>query len=265
MNRMSSSPSVAAAGVLIAAALALGGCSGNSSGPAPAGTVTLFLYHEAGGAPLVPETGEYTSAAGNLYRVEMLRYYISRVTLHRAGGDCTAPGVHLRDIMEEATLAFDLGTVPDGVYDSLSFTFGLDPATNVTGGLPATQDNLNMLWPEPWGGGYHYMMLEGRFHETADSLIGYAVHTGAMTVAPDSVRHHHDFTVTLPLAPLTVAGDHSELYLVMDVNRWFEGAHVLDLHGFMDSIMQDLTAQEALEENGAGAFRLATVVPGNAR
>lgn len=237
--------------------LLFAGCSGNPSSPSPAGSVSLRLDHVVEGSPLVPDAGEYVNAAGNVYRVESLRYFISNVILRRAGGpDVVLGGAHLRDIDDDATRTWTMD-VPDGTYDEIRFTFGLDDTMNVSGRLGSSQAVTNMAWPEPWGGGYHYMMFEGKFHGTPpDTLLqSFALHMGATIPPGETVRQHFYVPVTLALAPpLTVAGDDHELGLVMDLNRWFDGPDTLDLAGWLNPRMQDPAALDTLEANGGDVF-----------
>ena len=224
--------------------------------PAP-GSVTLRFDHQVAGQPLRTYELRYTNAAGNLYSVSKLAYYVSDVRLRRGdGSEFVVGAVHYCNAESISTRDFALGDVPDGTYTALVFTFGLNEARNVTGGLPSSLWH-DMAWPETWGGGYHYMQMEGRYADsTGSASIGYATHTGRRRLASDPAPYHHFFTVTLPLAPLVVQRDAWRIGLTMDIDEWYRGPHVYDLTAFGPNIMIDLYAQSLLMENGADVFSM---------
>lgn len=246
-------------GLVLVLLAALLGC-GDDGGVVPprAGGVTLQLDHTVGGVPLSTYELRYTNAAGNLYSVSKLAYYISDVRLRRGdGSEFVVDAVHYRNVDSSRTRDFDLGEVPDGTYTALVFTFGLNATRNVTGGLP---DALwfDMAWPETWGGGYHYMQMEGTYADsTGTGPIGYATHTGRRRLASDPMAYHHFFDVTLPLDPLVVQKDRWQVRLNMDIDEWYRGPNVYDFRAYGPNIMIDLGAQAALMQNGADVFSIA--------
>lgn len=242
---------------------ALGGCGGSDqpAAPTPEGSVTVLLDHEVDGVPVEFDTLAYVNPGGLTYQVETLVYYVSDLALRRTGGTFyEAEAVHYRDAELDATRAWTVTGVPDGAYDQVRFTFGLDEGWNVTGGLPLTIENLNMQWPDLWGGGYHYMKLEGKYLAADDSLEILALHTGATIPEGDTVRYHHFFTVTLPAA-ITIVGDAWNVRLVMNLNEWFHNPEDYLLPDHPGVIMRDRPAQQLLMENGQDVFTVADVTP----
>jgi hypothetical protein len=251
------------------------------------GTVVLALDHMVDGVPLSMNDTYYTNAAGNPYDVETIYYFISDVVLQAVGGRGTSgPSqfetglIHLRDAEDATTRLASIADVPTGDYSGVSFVFGLDEEKNVTrgpgGSYPAIYDDL-MSWPEIWGGGYHYMRLEGHFEAVDGDTIGYLVHTGRRQFTNDPINgteaeaHHHHFTVTLDV-PLSVGKDETwTVPIYMNLNRWYEGAHQLDLNDYYPmeggddhgdgheggghgAFMTNLEVQGMLRDNGAGVF-----------
>lgn len=257
------------------------GCSDDDGGPmAPAtGSVTVHFDHQAGGVPLTSGDLDgndfaYENAAGNQYSIEKLRYFVSDIQFRRTNG--TTYGVddyHYRDVSLDETRSYTIAGVPAGTYDAISFTFGLDPTKNVPG-PPINQDpnTLGMGWPDNWGGGWHYMILEG-FHNAADP-VSYKTHTGRRYIttpgpndppdAPDIVPYNHHFEVTLPL-PTTfhLDGDNWEVRVIMEINGWYEDP-LFDFQAFFptgtEGIMVNLTAQAMLQQNGPGCFSVTSAV-----
>lgn len=245
-----------------------------------AGTVVLFLDHEVDGQPLELESSTssfpYRNAAGNAYNVSDLSYYVSRFRVHQSDGTSFGfDGVHLRDVSspDPGNRSVTLAGVPAGRYNAVSFTFGLDARLNISGGLDPF-GYIEIPWPEDWGGGYHYMMMNGVYDNGA-TTIPYLVHTGrryltadhplAEPPGPDLVAHHHFFEVFLPVTEFHISGgDTWDVPIIMNVNGWYQEP-LFDLRDYFrggqaESIMIHLDAQAVLMENGmANVFRIGTV------
>lgn len=235
------------------------GCGDDPAAPAT-GHVTLHFDHEVDGDSLVLNQRRYANTAGNAYSVVRLRYFVSDVVLHRSdGAQALLAGVHYRDAESLSTRDLHAGGVPQGTYTALTFTFGLDEARNRTGALPNTLENARMAWPEDWGGGYHYMQLEGRYLPATGPETGFAVHTGRRQLASDPVAFHHHVRVTLPLLGFAIRDTQREISVLMNVNEWFANPNVYDFAAFPPNIMIDLQAQGLLRENGQDAFRIGAV------
>jgi hypothetical protein len=245
----------------LACTLVAGGCNDQESvGPGDLGTVTLELDHDVAGEPLVFDAVRYTNAAGNRYDVTTLRYYLSDLELVRGDGVSFAlPAVHYRDGRDLRTRDWTAPGVPDGDYTAIRFTFGLDSLRNVTGSLPATTENLAMEWPPTLGGGYHYMMLDGRYELPGGGLDGWVAHFGRLQRDVDLAPMHHFFRVELRIAALAVRGDAWRVRLVMDLDQWFRSPENFDFSIYGGSVMENPNAQETLEDNGRDAFRTAEV------
>lgn len=251
--------------VVAALALAVVSCSDDDDPVAPAAGVVIFHFDQEVGLdnPLVIESSTtnfpYTNAAGNPYNVSELKYFVSNFRVHNMGGTVFGVDDYLfRDAEDPSTRNYWLGGVPAGTYNAISFTFGLDAKTNVSGALPI----LEILWPENWGGGYHYMEMNGNYQDSGTSYP-YRTHTGRRFIAnagdpsgegPDSVAHHHFFEVYLPVKPFTITGgDTWDVTAVMDVNGWYENPlydHRTYFPLGQGNVMTDLDAQAILMENG---------------
>lgn len=226
--------------------------------------VELQFDHEVGTDALTFNDKTFTNAAGNVYSIETLKYYISNITFHQTDGTTfTVDGEHYRDASDASTRELLIDDFTDGTYDKLTFTFGLDEQTNETGGLENISVNNNMEWPDAMGGGYHYMKLEGKFVDTSSSTneASYNIHYGAT----DGTPYH--FEVTIEGGELNfdiTEGKSYEVHVVVDINKWFEGNNNFDFNTYGSSIMGNPSAQEAIKANGeAGLFEVHHVVEAN--
>lgn len=257
---------IAALGALAAIGASLAGCGGDGPTvpPPTTGTVALQFDHRVGASDLVLETDTYTNAAGNAYRVSELRYFVSNLEFVRGDGTThVVGGVHLRDAEVANSRAWQATGIPAGHYTAVRFRFGLDTARNVPNGLPATVENLRMVWPELLGGGYHYMLLDGFYTDSANPPTWMA-HLGRLVSMTQPTPVDPSFVVELPAVIHVAGGSHADVQVVVDVNQWFAASEIYDFEVYGAFMMDNPVALTALHDNGAaGVFSLGavTVVP----
>ena len=230
--------------------------------PVPTGHLKVHFVTEVDGHTLQYDVLDYVNDAGNHYEVNEVRYFISRVVLTNADGTQVSitdnDGIHYYDSDISSTFNWLIDDeLPVGKYKSISFVFGLDAAQNVTGFF-VNPPETNMAWPEPIGGGYHYMQINGKWLNTSDELTPFCLHSGIGQTYQDGEITgfvHNFFTVTLPLASLEIGeSTTSEITLRMNVNNWFREPNVYDFNEWGGAIMQNQAAQEVLKANGKNVF-----------
>ena len=135
-------------------------------------------------------------------------------------------------------------------YDAISFVLGLNEADNTQGRFPNPPQNA-MEWPEPLGGGYHYMKLEGKYLK--DGLTAnYNTHTGASKGIPYFVE------INLPTS-FTLAGKATKAEISMDINKWYQDPSTYNFSDYGEMIMGNADAQKIVSENGVNVFSLGTI------
>ncbi|MCB0429094.1 MAG: hypothetical protein H6585_03060 [Flavobacteriales bacterium] len=208
------------------------------------GSIRFGIVHQVDQQELFADSIVYMNAAGNQYSVSKLEYYVSGITLTGDGIDSYTDGkVHYVNAFRSSTCQWVMENIPVGDYNKISFHIGLVPDSNKTGGLPGNMENINMAWPEPMGGGYHFLKLEGHFLDSANAVAGYALHVGT-NACLGSV--YLDTT-------LTVRFQNQRLDLVMNVNEWFGNPTRLDLNQ-VNYTMGDQVRMLELINNGTNAF-----------
>lgn len=203
------------------------------------GTLSLEASHHFDQQSILPDSVHLVNEAGYDLSISRLQYFLSGIRLHKADGTTAL----LKDILYvdmEAANKWRLYDIPAGTYTGISFLIGLDSANNFHERLPATPEHLNMEWPEPMGGGYHFLKMEGHYRDQ-DRLQGYAMHVGG-----------NGFTIETERIPvsLTIGADAAALSLQMNVAEWFRNPHTYDFNLHGNYTMGDAPAMQMLTENG---------------
>ena len=224
----------------------------------PGGHIKLNFSFVVDNDSLRLDTCMYQNAAGNLYEVNDVQFFISHVRLETASGEIVEiadnQGIHYTDIRIPGTLSWNIADVlPAEEYKSITFVFGLEGEQNTTGFFPNPPEN-NMSWPDMIGGGYHYMKINGRWIDESGVRQPFNLHSGKISNS-DGTFADNTFTVTLPLENFAVIHkETSDITLQMNINAWFSNPNTFDFNVFGGSIMQNREAQEVLRENGWDVF-----------
>ncbi len=157
----------------------IGSCHKEKTGP---GKINIRFAEIVNGQPLKADTLMYMNEAGNNYLVTEVQYFISNVKLNYSDGTSykigDSRGVHYVDSDIDGTHRWNItDEIPEGVVDSVVFTFGLWEGINVTGFFTDPPES-NMFWPDALGGGYHYMKLNGKWLDTNNMLSPFNFHLG---------------------------------------------------------------------------------------
>lgn len=211
----------------------------------PIHSFSINIGHRVSGTALTAGVFSYTTAAGYPFSVTSLKYYLSSIHLVRNDGKVfPLESAHYADAFDATTLRMIYPGFAAGTYTAIEFNIGLDSAHNVSYSLPATQQNLNMEWPDPMGGGYHFLKLEGHF-TASDGDFGYAMHIGKT-----------GFHVPLHLVRNVVIEDGKDcvLSLIMDVNEWFQSPWKYDFVKDGNYTMGIDSLMRKISDNGKDVF-----------
>ncbi|MDP1623049.1 MAG: hypothetical protein Q8M08_12010 [Bacteroidales bacterium] len=236
---------------------------------APSGTVSFTIDHRVNGEPLQLNELKYTNAAGNIYMVNDLMYFISDITFYRNDGSRKVIGawkeIFYVDEVIPATKTIKFpDKIPTGSYDSISFIFGISEAKNKSF-MFVNPPEVIMGWPEVLGGGYHYMMLNGKWKDTTGTVMPFNFHLGIGQLYKgngyniDSIYAfvQNYFRVTLPGSSFQMADKGNLTFLLtMNIEKWFESPHVYDHNHWGGAIMQRQPAMQMAKENGWDVFSI---------
>ena len=218
------------------------------------GDLTLVVSHEVDGQPLVTDTLCYMTEAGNRFLVTEIQWFLSDLELCDTQGQWVTLGdVFYFDTNLPERQAIRFEAVPAATYRTLRFTFGMNDANNLTGRF-SNPPERDMFWPEPLGGGYHYMKLNGKFLDGNGNLAPMNIHLGRGQNADFTEFYDNSFIVEIPIELTIIENDDNALNLVMIIDNWFRDPHVYDINAFGSAIMQNQEAQQTLKENGHNVF-----------
>ena len=203
----------------------------------------------------------YTNTAGNLYQVNEIKYFISKIYFiahdKKMIEVTQKQGIHYVDCSMEATLHWKINDIPQKDYHAISFVFGLNKEDNKSNRFVNPPES-NFSWPNFLGGGYHYMQINGKFLNSTGNLQNMNIHTGIGQIKNenDSITQfvHNYFTVILPVNFSVNETHTTSLTLNMEVQRWFDTPNIYNFNEFGTGIMQNQRAQELLKENGWNVF-----------
>jgi len=218
----------------------------------PETQITINMKHMVGNNLADFDNIQYTNAFGNLYSVITLKYFVSDFRFYKTNSDAIFVDQEFYvDALDETTLTLDLNTtLPPDDYTTVSFVFGLNTAKNITGAFPNPPENA-MEWPQPMGGGYHYMKLEGKI-DSSGTINNYQAHTGA------TMGNANFINVIIPVSFSTMDKEEMNLNIIMDINKWWAVPNMLDLNE-VTMIMGNQEMQEKLKANGQYVFSMGSI------
>ncbi len=237
---------------------------------AETGRLKIEFSHTVDNQPIQLNTNIYVNEAGNPYELIDIMYFISDVKLYPRNGtpllidDSTA--IHYTDIHIPTTLTWNVyDPIPVNVYDSISFTFGLNEQRNQSLAFVNPPES-NMAWPEVLGGGYHYMMINGKWLDPQNTATPFNFHHGIGQIYTDTITYNTNtitsfvqnyFEVCLPLSALQITNNNtSAVTLNMAIDSWFKTPHTWDHNYWSGSVMQKQRALQTIKENGFDVFSI---------
>jgi hypothetical protein len=237
----------------------------------PSGKIIFNFLHYCDGAPLYLDSTIYVNEAGNLYEVNEIQYFISDVTLYRNDGKkvmlTKENDIYYVDTDIPATNKWQVfDPIPEGTYTGITFTFGINDKKNQSF-MYVNPPEVNMVWPEFLGGGYHYMKLNGKYDDPP-YLRPFNFHLGIGQIYPPNSHNydsiiafvHNHFEVTLPNSGFTIAEDQTRtIDIIMQVEEWFRNPNTWDHTVYGNYTMENQDAMQAMKENGHNVFKVGTI------
>lgn len=222
------------------------------------GDTEIHVSYTVNGHPLTTDSLCYVNEAGNKFLITEIQWFISNFEFQNDKGEWVSLNqIAYLDTNIPESQTFRLISIPVGKYQKIRFTFGLNETDNLTGRFPDPPER-DMFWPEPLGGGYHYMKLNGKYLDDNDELVPMNIHLGIGQNEDLSAFYQNYFTVEFPLDFELQENANNVIYLDMNIDNWFRNPKTYDLKQFGSAIMQNQEAQQLLKDNGHDVFSIKT-------
>jgi len=217
---------------------------------ASATDVTLVLESMHGSAPFRLQSVYPGVRVGSFYRPELLRYYISKITIHHDGTKSTPlPDTYLLVDAKEVQ-RYSLGDLDVAVVDSITFFIGIDKERNHLDPTtypdwhPLALKTPSMHWG--WTAGYRFVTYEGMAGTSESKLTaGFQIHT-LDNALYTRVQVAASATRTATGMDIPIKADYARLLDAIDVSRG------LIMHGSTDE------AVTLMRNMGASVFTRGT-------
>lgn len=225
------------------------------------GQVKLKFDNIVGGKTLVLSSYNYSNGSNEQFNIETLKYFISNIKLTNNKGEIyTVPkkdAYFLVDASKQASL-FPTVKVPEGKYQKLEFTLGLDKETNIlpleerTGILDISAND--MYWG--WNTGYIFFKMEGNSPVSTAKDKKFRYHIGLFggdkTPTKDNVKV---IQVDLTAAGAAEVKENlsSDIHLMVDLGKVFDGPNKISIA--TNSTVMVGGPNDLIANNYAGMFR----------
>ena len=203
---------------------------------------------------------QFTNAFGNELSIERLRYLVSDIKLTKNNGETILINNYsLLNLEDNNTLSISSDqNLITGSYDNISFVLGFKNEYNIDGAYP---DLNSASWniPPMLGGGYHFMQLDGKYINNDGNEASYNYHLirAADNPGPNPTFPQDTF-IEISLGPISIL-DSSEVFISMNIAKWFEDPNLWDLNLYNQMLMPNSMAQIMMYENGQNIFNIESI------
>lgn len=207
--------------------------------------INLNIGYKVDNFSFLIDTFLYITDVGYQYKITKLNYYLSQLSLIKSDSTTLLlKDYQYVDAVVPSTNQLTLKNIPAGDYIGLQFNIGLDSIHNISNALATTADNINMQWPDPMGGGYHFLKFEGDYIDSSGNY-GFAMHVGTNTCLIPVKIFKHVVILTNKTTPVN---------MVMNINEWFRNPNLFDFDVDGNYIMGNAAAMNKIAENGVDVF-----------
>ncbi|MFM2207816.1 MAG: hypothetical protein RL213_1791 [Bacteroidota bacterium] len=235
------------------AAILLPGCREEQDEPVPTNGVVHFrITNMVGNDTLRLSQLSYTNAAGNTWQVDLLKYYVSNITLVKDNG--TLHNLKNYDLVDEELPESKIiggNEIPVGRYSSLRFYVGVDSTRNNSLDQSGDLDpSYGMFWP--WNTGYIFFKHEGFYMDTTGALQALLFHYGTDLSL---------VSVEIPVE-LNITGGSKTVDIAFDLQSLYDSPNIIDFN--VDNYHQSTFGSErswieAMKQNLAASFRVTSI------
>lgn len=242
MKKYISIHSVIALCVIVSSSFLLNSCSESDSPSTPSPTKTgklVLEFDNVAGEDELTLGKEYTNASGEKFKVSKFKYFVSNISLKTSAGTVftvpKASGYFLIDESTKSSQKLEIANVPEGDYSEVTFTIGVDSATNainpidMVGALDLEGPANDMYWD--WNSGFIFFKMEGESPAITEVEKNFRFHIGGYGRGGGSaINNIRKTTVKFNSSIATVRESiKPEIHLLGDIMKVFSGSKMISL------------------------------------
>lgn len=221
------------------------------------GTLDVDITNVVNGQPLLLSSSSYTNANSDTFKVDMLKYYFTNVSLKTPTGYVytEVESYYLVNQANTTSLHLKIKKVPRASYSSMQFLIGVDKDRNTSGAQTGALDPINdMFWT--WNSGYIMAKLEGTSPQSGDASKKIIFHLGGFNGLYTSVR---SVNLNFPNTANVSETHTPTVNLEADIAKWFSGVNITNFSTDY-FIMTPNAKSKAIADNYANMFTVTSVV-----
>jgi len=230
------------------------------------GKLIFEFGHQINGVDVRYDQLIYENAAGNVYEITNIQWFMSDITLvNKNGNEFLLEGddwIHYIDTDIPETQIWEIDQdIPTGEYVSIRFTFGIKGEKNIPNRFTDPPES-NMLWPYHMGGdegGYHYMKLNGFWRSLNLERTPFNFHIGVGQIYNDQGEViefvQNWFEKEIPSSSFSMPAEKTvRIAFKMNIENWFKNPHEYDHNQYGGKIMNNQEAMGKIKDNGIDVF-----------
>jgi hypothetical protein len=190
------------------------------------GTIVLIIEPCFNNKPLHLDGTVYVNAKGDSLCVDLFKFYLSHIKFRSDINPFFAEenSYHLVDAEDSVTQKITINNVPEGIYNGLEYSIGIDSLANVSGVLSGDLDPIKeMYWI--WNTGYISAKLQGHSKVCKTLHNEFIFHIGGYLGSYNSFQ-----TILLKTNDVNVhANEITHIVLSADVSEWFKTPEKIDI------------------------------------
>jgi len=249
--------------IAVIATIGFASCKKDNDNPYDSNTkgdLSVEFDNIAASSDLQLNSGSYTNSSNEKFTVTKLKYYVSNFVLTKTDGTIyTVPQDSCYFLIDESNETSELAQlhVPEGEYKTLQFTLGIDSLRNTmdiskrTGVLDPTGLGADMYWG--WNSGYIFFKIEGA--SAASTMSDFMYHIGGFggysSPTINNIKQL-SFNLTQRGMPQVKAGKETNIHMLVDVMKLFNGANTLSIAAHSMVMFDDYST--SIADNFSGMF-----------
>lgn len=204
----------------------------NSPTPSPVTDVSIKFKNQIDGQDIQFGKMIYTNAAGNMYQVDLLKYYVSNIVLVKNdGSEFALNNYDLINAKDTPTCVVQAGKVPNGTYTKMKFFVGIPQSRNHNGAQEGDLDpSMGMIWD--WNTGYIFFKHEGKYKNTGGETKPLTFHFGT----------DRAFTTLETPISLEINGTSKTMHVLFNLNKAYTTPDNIDFN--IDNSRQSSSASD---------------------